>query len=105
MTDIKIVATLKDAAGNVVTQMEIPVEGTMAPNRSDMIGTLSPPRGDKSPPRIMFTTDFEKLVAEDPKAVERWADSVEVLVGDKELSEASVTIVEVRAVPPDNVAG
>jgi hypothetical protein len=30
---------------------------------------------------------------------------VEVLVGDKELSEASVTIVEVRAVPPDNVAG
>lgn len=104
MTDIKIVATLKDAAGNVVTQMEIPVEGTMAPNRSDMIGTLSPPRGDKSPPRIMFTTDFEKLVAEDPKAVERWADSVEVLVGDKELSEASVTIVEVRAVPPDSVA-
>lgn len=101
MTDIKIVATLKDAAGNVVTQKEIPVEGVMAPNRSDMIGTLAPARGDKSPPRIMFTSDFEKLVVDDPKAVERWTDNVEVVVGDKETSEASVTIVEVRAVPPE----
>ena len=102
MTDIKIVAVMKDAAGNVVTQKEIPVEGVMPPNRSDMIGTLSPARGDKSEPRIMLTSDFEKLVADDPKAVERWTDGVEVLVGDKETSEASVTIVEVRAVPPDS---
>ncbi len=100
MTDIKIVATLKDAGGNVVTQLEIPVEGVMPPNRSDMIGTLKPARGDKSPPRIMLSNDFDKLVVDDPKAVERWIEGVEVLVGDKETSEASVTIAEVRAVTP-----
>jgi hypothetical protein len=83
-------------------QKEIPVEGVMPPNRSDMIGTLAPPRGDKSEPRIMLTSDFEKLVVDDPKAVERWVDGVEVVVGDKETSEAAVTIVEVRAVPPED---
>jgi hypothetical protein len=102
MTDIKIVATLKDSAGQVVTQKEITVEGTIAPNHSDMIGTLSPPKGDKTtPPRILFTSDFEKMVAEDPKIADRWADGVEVAVGNDQTNEASVTIVEVRAVPLD----
>ncbi len=102
MTDIKIVATLKDAAGNVVTEKEITVEGEVPPNRSDMIGTLMPARGDKTtPPRIMFTNTFEKVVATDPAAAERWLDVVEVEVGTEQTSEASVVIAEVRAVPPE----
>ena len=103
MTDIKVVATLKDAAGQVMTQKEITVEGTIAPNHSDMLGTLSPAKGDKTtPPRVLFTSDFEKMVAEDPSVGDRWMDGVEVQVGDDTTSEASVTIVEVRAVPPED---
>lgn len=102
MTDITIVATLKDAAGNVITEKEIKVEGEVPPNRADMIGTLMPAKGDKTtPPRIMFTNTFEKIVAEDPKAAERWLDVVEIAVGTEQTSEASVVIAEVRAVPPD----
>lgn len=101
MTDIKIVAALKNTSGVVVTQKEITVEGVMAPNHSDMVGTLLPAKSEKDAlPRIMLTSDFEKLIATDPTVEERWLDGVEVLVGDDETTEASVTIVEVRAVPP-----
>ncbi len=102
MTDIKIAATLKDSTGAVVTQKEITVEGIIAPNHSDMIGTLAPAKGDKTtPPRILFTSAFEKMVAEDPKVAERWTDGVEVEVGNDQTNEASVAIVEVRAIPPE----
>ncbi len=102
MTDIRVVATLKDSAGNVIKEKEMPVEGVLGANRSDMIGTLNPAKGDDiTPPRIMFTSEFEKIVLEDPKAADRWIDVVEVDVGKLEALEAGVIIAEVRAIPPE----
>lgn len=100
MTDLKIVATLKDANGGVLEQKEVAVEGVMPANRSEMVGTLLPAKRDPAGPRVMLTSDFEKLVATDPTVAERWVDGVEVILPNKDVSEASVTLVEVRAVPP-----
>ena len=100
MTDLKIVATLKDTNGAVMEQKEVAVEGVMPANRSEMVGTLLPGRRDPSPPRVMLTSDFEKLVATDPTVAERWVDGVEVILPSNTVSEASVTLVEVRAIPP-----
>ncbi len=102
MTDIRVVATLKDAAGNVILEKEMPVEGVLGANRSDMIGTLNPAKGDTvTPARIMFTSEFEKIVLEDPKAADRWLDVVEVDVGKVDGLEATLVIAEVRAIPPE----
>jgi hypothetical protein len=101
MTDLKITATLKDEAGQIVEEKEVAVEGVMRANGSEMVGSLLPVRGDSNPPRILLSSDFEKLVAADPKAVERWVDGVEVILPSNKVTEASVTLVEVRAVPPN----
>lgn len=100
MTDLKIVATLKDDKDTVLESKEVAVEGVMAASRAEMVGTLMPAKRDPSPPRVMLTSDFEKLVATDPTVVERWVDGVEVILPNSTVTEASVTLVEVRAVPP-----
>ncbi len=100
MTDLRIVATLKDANGGVLEQKEVPVEGVMGANRSEMIGTLLPANKTEQP-RVMLTTDMMLMMETDPKVGERWLDGVEVILPSAQVSEASVTLVEVRAVPPE----
>ena len=102
MTDIKILAVLTNSTGGVVSEREIAVEGVVPPNGSDQIGTLLPARGDTSPPRILLSLDYEKMVQADPTlaAKELWSDGVEMVLENEETSEGSARIVEVRAIPP-----
>ncbi len=100
MTDLRIVAVLKDGTGAVLEQKEVAVEGVMAPNRSEMVGTLLPANKTEEP-RVMLTTDMMKLAETDDKITSRWLDGVEVILPSAQVAEASVTLVEVRAVPPE----
>ena len=99
MTDVKLVATIKDKAGREVQSVEIPIEGVIPPLDSAMVGTLKPAKGDSSPPRILTSHLYQEVLKTDPKAAERWSDGVEVAVTIEE-PEASIDIVEVRAVQP-----
>lgn len=103
MTDVKLVATIKDKNGGVLQSVEIPVEGMIPPQEGVMIGTLKPARNDREgKPRIMSSNDYQEMLKTDSKLSERWSDGVEVeLTADD--PEASIDIVEVRAVRPDNM--
>ncbi|MBM4390091.1 MAG: SH3 domain-containing protein [Deltaproteobacteria bacterium] len=101
MTDLRIVAVLKDGTGGVLEQKEVPVEGVMAANRSEMVGTLLPASKNEQP-RVMLTSDMMKLAETDDKVASRWLDGVEVILSSAQVAEASVTLVEVRAVPPES---
>ena len=103
MTDLKLVATIKDKNGGVLQSVEIPVEGTFPPQEGAMIGTLKPAKNDKEgKARVLTTTAYQDMLKTDPKLADRWSDGVEVeLTADD--PEASIDIVEVRAVQPDKM--
>lgn len=104
MTDLKLVATIKNDKDEVVEQHEFPVEGTMPAARSQMVGTLAPAKGSTDAPRILVTSAYEEMLAKDPTIEARWTDGVEVPLGKVQPgNEATVTLVEVRAVPPDQM--
>lgn len=103
MTDVKLVATIKDDKDQVIEQHEFPVEGMMPGGRSQMVGTLKGAT-PAEPARILFTSTYETILAADPTAEKRWTDGVEVPLGKVQPgNEASITLVEVRAVPPDQM--
>lgn len=104
MTDLRLQATIKDSGGKLLEQVEIGVEGTVPPREAAMIGTLAPAKGQKgAPSRIMSTTLYEQELKTDPSLADRWTDGVEVVL-EREGAEAAITIVEVRAVPPEELA-
>lgn len=100
MTDVKLVATIKDKSDREVQSVEIPIEGVIPPQDSVMIGTMKPAKGDSSPPRIITSLLYQEILKTDAKAADRWSDGVEVAVTAED-PEASIDIVEVRAVQGD----
>lgn len=103
MTDVKLVATIKDKNGGVLQSVEIPVVGVIPPQEGVMIGTLKPAKNDREgKPQVLTTTAYQEQLKTDPKLSERWGDGVEVeLTADD--PEASIDIVEVRAMQPDQM--
>jgi GYF domain 2 len=101
MTDLRLKASVKDKNGGEVQSIEIPVEGTIPPQEGVMVGTLKPAKNDKEgKPRVMSNNTYSEILKEDPKAADRWIDGVDVDLTADDL-EASVEIVEVRAIPPE----
>jgi hypothetical protein len=100
MTDLKLVATIKDKNDTVLETKEIAVEGTIPAEFSTMVGTLKADKRDKtSTDRILTSSSFEELQKNEPDLAERWVDGVEVRLEAEGFSEASVEILEVRALP------
>ncbi|MEZ4235780.1 MAG: SH3 domain-containing protein [Myxococcota bacterium] len=112
MTDLKIVATIKDTQGHEVERIEIPVEGLIPPNDGTFVGMLSAEdlgkrkRGEKptEPDRVMTTWSFEQLAKDDPDLQLRWTSGVEVEMKTEDFANADIHIVELRAVPDDAAA-
>lgn len=101
MTSLRLQATIKDQGGQVLQQLEIPVEGEIPPREGVVVGTLNPDKKDKTGvKRIMTSLVYEEMLKTDPKLSERWYDGVQVELQNPG-SEASIEIVEVRAVPPE----
>ncbi|MFZ5475548.1 MAG: SH3 domain-containing protein [Myxococcota bacterium] len=104
MTDIKMLVKIKDQTGTVLETKEIAVEGEVPPEFAVMIGHLkADPRDKTSVDRIMTSKQFEEVSKTDPKAAERYVDEVPVTLATKNVTAAEIEILEVRAVPPDQM--
>lgn len=100
MTDLVLTATIKDKSGKVMEQVEIPLEGTIPRYEAVTVGTINPEkRGD--PKRIMTSSLFTQLSQADADLSLNWSDGVEVVMKATGFEEASIEILEVRAVPDE----
>jgi len=101
MTDLVLLAVIKDSKGNELERVEIPVEGTIPPSDSSMVGTLAPE--DKSDPdakpRSITEYTFSKLAESDPDLALLYSDGVEVEMSTQDFTEADIDLLQVRAIP------
>ncbi|MCB9763316.1 MAG: SH3 domain-containing protein [Alphaproteobacteria bacterium] len=100
MTDVVLLATVKDASGKELEKVEIPIEGHIPRYEAVMVGTLAPEQRDGEK-RLMTTAMFDELVKDDEELNLRWSDGVEVEMESTGFNEANIDILEVRAVPND----
>lgn len=104
MTDVRLLALIKDASGKVLEQKEIVVEGVLKGQTDAMVGTLKADPKDKTAvDRVVLDTIYSEEVARDPKVAERWMDGVEVQQESTGFTGAEIKLLEVRAVPPADI--
>jgi hypothetical protein len=100
MTDLVLLASIKDSRGTVVERVEIPIEGEVPAWSTGMVGTLAPDAKDKGGARRLLTSAaFEDLVEGDPDLHLRHSAGVEVVMQTPEFTEASIDLLQVRAIP------
>jgi hypothetical protein len=107
MTDLVLLATIKDAKGHELEKVEIPVEGVIGGRESTMVGTLGPPeeKGKPAPDapvetsRVLTSSTFDEMAQADPDLQLRWTSGVEVEMATQEFTNAEIDILELRAVP------
>lgn len=103
MTDIRMLAAIKNDQGVELEKKEIAVAGIIPPQRSVMVGSLAPARGQGPEGRVMFSSMYDELILTEPEAAERWTDGVEVKLEAATWNGATITLLEVRAIPPDEM--
>jgi hypothetical protein len=100
MTDIKLLATIKDKNHAVLETKEIPIEGTIPPHDGVMVGRLeSKARGE--PDRWLTENMVDDMAAEDGEIWLRWTGGIEVQLDSTKYVEANIDLLQVRAVPLD----
>jgi hypothetical protein len=104
ITDLKLLATVKDAKGNELERVEFPVSGIIPPSDNagpgeTMVGTLQPEDRVNGQPQLFTQETFSEMAEEEPELQLRWVDGVEVEMKTRDFAVATVDIVEVRAVP------
>ena len=101
MENIVLSATIKDTNGKVLETAEIAIEGKLKRFEAAMVGTLNPDRraDPDGEPRRLTETSFQEMLKDDPTLQERWIDSIEVTLGSDTFEQASVDLLEVRAIP------
>lgn len=117
MTDLRILATIKDAQGHELERIEIPVEGVIPADGTSFVGTFSSEteterskRGkrkadpDAEPDRIMTTWSFDEMAKDDPELQLRFTSGVELEMKTDTFANAQIDIVELRAVPDKDAA-
>ncbi len=101
MENIVLATTIKDPNGKVLETVEIAIEGKLKRFEAAMVGTLMPdlkadPEGE---PRRLTETTFQEMVKADPSLQDRWVDSIVVQLSSDSFEQASVDLLEVRAIP------
>ena len=101
MEGIVLLATMKDESKKVLETKEIPIEGVLKRYENSMVGTLAPdPKADpEGEPRVMTEYTFKQMLKDDADLQLRWSDGVEVRVSAEGVAEASIDLLEVRAIP------
>ncbi len=100
MTDIILLATIKDKNGKVLETKEVPLEGTVTSFDDTMLGTLAPADDDREgEPRLMTESSFQKLAEKDEDLQLRWSPGIEVQLESQGFVEANIDMLQVRAVP------
>lgn len=98
MTDLVLVAAIKDSKGHQLEQVEFRVEGRLPSNAASEVGQV---RGLAEGPKLMTRAGFEDLLA---TAVEgapelRFEVGAEVAMTATDFQAATVQIAEIRAIP------
>lgn len=102
MTDLVLLATIKDAKGHELETVEIPIGGVIPPMGKTMVGTLAAEeaKGDEpAPGQVLTTSSFDELSRQDPDLQLRWTSGVEVEMKTEAFTNAEIDILELRAVP------
>ncbi|MEQ1567270.1 MAG: hypothetical protein ABMA64_16635 [Myxococcota bacterium] len=116
MTDLKILATIKDAQGHELERVEIPIEGVVPGDASTFVGTLSSEPADESgrrkpkdpnapPDRLLTTYTFDEMAKDSPELQLRFTSGVEVVMKAEAFANAEIDVLELRAVPDATAAG
>ena len=91
--------------GHELDKMEIPIEGIIPAESGTMVGTLAPEKKDKDGVKRLLTNfTFNEMIGEDPELQLRFSEGIEVTMADGEFTNASIDVVELRAVPDDSAA-
>ena len=103
MTDLVILATIKNAKGGVIDTLEIPIGGVIPAGERTMVGTLRPPKDaeEGTPNQLLTEVSFNRMSINDPELQERWEAGLEVAMKVADFDNASVDILELRAIPDD----
>lgn len=100
MTDVILLATIKDKNGKVLETAEVPLQGLIPAYEETMLGTLAPPDGDtESDVQLMTETSFNKLAEQDEDLHLRWSPGIEVKLESVGFVEANIDMLQVSAVP------
>ena len=98
MENIVLMATIKTQRQGLETT-EIAID-KLKRFEAAMVGTLNPMQADpEGEPRRLTETTFQEMLKEDLSLQERWIDSIEVQLGSDTFEQASVDLLEVRAIP------
>jgi hypothetical protein len=99
MTDIKLLATIKDKNDQVIETQEIAISGPIPAHDGVMVGTLMPAKDDpEGEPRMMTTSMLERLAEKDESLMSRWSDGVELQMTSEGFVEANIDLLQVRAI-------
>lgn len=102
MTDIKLLATIKDKNDRVIETQEIAIEGAIPSHDGVMVGTLNASKDSPDgTPRLMTTSELERLAKEDGSLMSRWTDGVELAMESEGFVEANIDLLQVRAIPKE----
>jgi hypothetical protein len=113
MTDLIMQVTIKDAKGHEVEVVQIPLQGTVEPRGTTMVGTLAPeaPKGKhpkpgevEEPPIVLTESTFMEMQAKDPDLQLRYTAGAEVEMTTPEFTNATVDLLQLRAIPDDKAA-
>lgn len=100
MSDIVLLATIKDKNGNVLEKKEIPVEGVVRAYDGVPVGTLRPPeKQPELPARTLTYSMLEELGKNDPDVWLLWSDGVEVAMASQNYVEANIELIQANAIP------
>ena len=103
ITDLILVATVKDSKGSELEKVEIPVQGIIPAWSSTMVGTLDPEqakRGEEQQQKELMTTyTFDERAEEAPALALLFKTGVEVVMAAKDFSAAEIDIIQLRTIP------
>lgn len=99
MTDLVMVARIKDSKGHELDQVEFRVEGVVPASADTMVGMMVDPATKEK--RLITQVSFAEMAAADPKLRLEYDEGVEVRMEREDFNEASIDVVEVRAIPID----
>ena len=119
MTDLVILATIKDGKGQEIEKVEIPVEGVLPPSSRTMVGTLHDDEPGKRKRkrkakskgkakggvlegrRLLTNYTLDAMAESDPDVRLRFTDGAEVGMRTEQFTHAEIDIIELRAMPDD----
>ncbi len=101
MSNLKLLAIVKDGKGNELERVEFAVEGYIpgtTAGGSTFVGTLTSEERN-GVPRLLTEATFQEEAKTDPDMQLRWVDGVEVEMKTKDFALAEIQLVEIRAAP------